>query len=243
VRPAIVAPCGLSSYGYARSRSMTLLPMPTAATAPEADALPACLRRVPIAVKDRATLEKHVGRIVYEVDAGQALVVEPWEKKPRRTNGSPFWQEHPLDELFPLLQIWVAPAFESYRAAWERTMGALKGRDEVLDHLYNRKYAIKEAHYGFLRLHPVERGVNTSGGRGIEHTMKAYAEHAAEHGVAIPCEPVEYAGVFELAKMWGIRPGESGFHGPPEGLVALQHAIRENFAEACFKTRFCKGAV
>lgn len=205
------------------------------------DPIPACLRQVPIAAKDATALEMYVGDFIDIDDAapGEALLVEP-RGRPQPNLAITFWSTHAVKAVHPDLQVWVAPTYNDYRKAWESVMGKIGDFNIVLDHLHNRELALKQGIYGLLRLHPVRRGVNTSGGRGLEQSAKNYAEHQNAFGILPTNEPIDYAGAFELAKMFNIRPGAGGERAAPEGVVNLWHEMREQFQPQCFNNLKCE---
>lgn len=188
-----------------------------------------------------AAIETHVGEAldIDPANPGQAFLVVPRER-PRPDATIVFWAKYPVKVVHPEYQVWVTPAYKAYRAAWEIAMGKLGDSDIVLDHLYNRKLALAEQLYSLLRLHPIGRNVNTSGGRGLEQSAKDQAKNMKLFGIAPSSETIEYAGPFEMAKMWNIVPGPSGKHDPPDGVIQFWHAMREQFPAGCFSRTKCE---
>ena len=130
-----------------------------------------------------------------------------------------------MDRLHPLRQVWVHVDFDGYRDGYKQFIGQV-GLPAIppgyfLDHVQNRK-AIRERGYthSYLRLCPVSRAVNTSGGSqyGGEGMEKAYLKYLK----GLPAVPplfqseIVYADPMDLTKMLDIPPGTGVLEGVRE---------------------------
>lgn len=136
---------------------------------------------VPIAARDIETIEKYVGGIVRvlpgRIRPVNAVLVEA--VRPRRLSRVPLWAESRADEFYrrlhPNRQFWVHVDFRGFRAAWHRIGLDQLDRSTVLDHVHNRAQSRMDGYmHPFLRLCPISRLTNTSGGlnRGFEGMAK-----------------------------------------------------------------------
>lgn len=122
-------------------------------------ALPPCLH-VPVAARDEAAIEDHIGDVIEIISPGKALLVKldpPSRIDPRL----PIFQHANVSRLFEPLQIWVHPRYTRYRAAWARTFGTTQIENRVLHHVYNRRKAMLIG-YHYVRLAPISRSTNSS---------------------------------------------------------------------------------
>jgi hypothetical protein len=134
--------------------------------------LPPCIR-VPIAATDASAIETYVGRIMDSVESRsgviQALLVKPYVAGEPAHPQAPLWRHIKRDEfilrLFPVLQVWVHVDYRKYRSAYIHFGMPPIPDGYVLDHIQNRE-AIRLSWYSqpYLRLCPVSREVNSSGG-------------------------------------------------------------------------------
>lgn len=191
--------------------------------------LPPCLH-VPIASANLAALEQYVGRIAQRVVAGDgrvnAVLVIPHDYPVRKTPGVKLWQQPQAaafeQRLHPARQVWVHVDFDGYRDAW-RKLGLPDPGHCFLDHVQNRE-AIRLRGYShpYVRLCPVSRRVNTSGGSdyGGEGMEKQFlrdlprldpARQAAAAAAMAP--PIVYADPMDLTKMLDIPPGTQVLEG------------------------------
>jgi len=109
-------------------------------------------------------------------------------------------------------QFWVHVDCDDYRALYRRAIGATGAM--CLDHVFNRKLA-REYGYRYLRLVPVDRPVNSSGGRGLE-TFSVNQQVGSRTPLTRQCtQPVPprsqiaYAGPFAICKMINRMPGDT----------------------------------
>ena len=128
---------------------------------------------VPIAAADLAAIERYVGPVVARI-AGRkrpvnAILIEPGRPPTEEDPAVPIWREpdaeRHLDRLHPDRQVWVHVDYSGYRRAWIRLGMPEPGTDVFLDHIQNREAVrLGGRHHPYLRLCPVSRRVNTSGG-------------------------------------------------------------------------------
>jgi hypothetical protein len=174
--------------------------------------LPASLR-VPIAARSLDVLEKFVGDIIAmrrgRKGAVQAIALR--QPAPDLESDVPLWKgpgaTEALDRLFPITQVWVDVDFAGYRRAYidfGLTIPALY----FLDHVQNRRaIRLRDRSHPWLRLSPVHRRVNTSGGlpSGGEGMEVEYVRRIGR------LEPIEhhiiYADPMDLTKMLNVEPG------------------------------------
>ncbi len=193
-----------------------------------------CLR-VPIGAVNPEALRDHVGVIskrIHEDGRIVALCVEPLSR-PRKHPKVQLWKEPDAafyeSQLHPAKQIWVHFAYARYRKAFGKQFGVEIPATYVLDHVQNRKAvdeAIRSGQWSFpyLRLCPVSRGVNSSGGKGGEAMQRNLL---ADPNQRIPTDlrlqsRILYADPFDLTKMINVKPGsaKTGFLE-----VALKHRL------------------
>ncbi|NQV18207.1 MAG: hypothetical protein HQ534_06670 [Armatimonadetes bacterium] len=178
---------------------------------------------VPIAAKDINTIEKYVGTIIMLIPGrkrpANALVIEAHRPNPNPL--VPLWNQRKADQyysrLHPLKQLWVHVDYTGYRRAWERLGFGKLSSDVFLDHIRNRA-TIRLCGYRrpFLRLCPVSRETNTSGGldkgsEGMEKTelrkLKQQPLHIQQRTERCLAAPVVLADPIDLTKMLNIPPG------------------------------------
>ena len=178
---------------------------------------------VPIAAAGLEAIDAYVGTIETRISGRKrptnAVVVVA--HRPQRNPKVPLWDQPEADEhyhrLHPEKQLWVHVDYSNYRQAWKQ-LGFIQLTSEVvLDHIQNR-VAVRLTGYRhpFLRLCPVSRETNTSGGlnigaEGMEKTewkkldvqpahVRASMEQAAR-------APVILADPIDLTKMLDKPPG------------------------------------
>ena len=184
---------------------------------------------VPIAAADLEAIETYIGIIRMRISGRKrptnAVVVEA--QRPNRSPLVPLWKECEADQyyrrLHPSRQLWVHVDYGGYRRAWARLGFDELIHEEVLDHIRNRA-AVRLSGYRhpFLRLCPVSRETNTSGGldigaEGIEKVelrklkqQPTYIRRRTEHALAAP---VVLADPIDLTKMLNIPPGLTELRG------------------------------
>ena len=178
---------------------------------------------VPIAAADTEAIEAYVGTIRRCIPGRKrpinAIVVEA--HRPNRNPLVPLWQESEADQyyrrLHPARQLWVHVDYAGYRRAWARLGFEELTSEVVLDHIRNRA-AVRLSGYRhpFLRLCPVSRATNTSGGldngaEGIEKVELRKLDHQPTHIQQRTqrrlAAPLVLADPIDLTKMLDIPPG------------------------------------
>ena len=184
---------------------------------------------VPIAAADLEAIETYVGtirmRILGRKRPTNAVVVVA--HRPNRNPQVPLWDQCEADQyyrrLHPSSQLWVHVDYRGYRRAWKRLGFGELTREVVLDHTRNRA-AVRLSGYrhSFLRLCPVSRETNTSGGlnngaEGIEkielRKLKQQPEHIRRRTERRLAAPVVLADPIDLTKMLNIPPGLTELQG------------------------------
>ncbi len=180
---------------------------------------------VPVAARSVAAVEMYVGRTVAEKrgrdGSRQALLVAPLARPDIdqvnvRLRTEPDAAQR-FDRLHPRRQVWVHVDYRAYRKAYvEFGMPAIPD-GYFLDHIQNREAVrLKGYSHPYLRLCPVSRRVNTSGGHrsggeGMEKeflrqlpTLSAAVREAFEKANAAQ---IVYADPMDLCKMLDLPPG------------------------------------
>ena len=184
---------------------------------------------VPIAAADLEAIETYVGtiqmRILGRKRPTNAVVVVV--HRPNRNPQVPLWDQCEADlyyrRLHPSSQLWVHVDYRGYRRAWKRLGFGELTREVVLDHIRNRAAVRLSGHrHPFLRLCPVSRETNTSGGldngaEGIEKVelrkLKQQPEHIRRRTERHLAAPVVLADPIDLTKMLDIPPGLTELRG------------------------------
>ena len=184
---------------------------------------------VPVAAADLDAIEAYVGAIQVRIPGRKrvtnAAVVEA--HRPKRNPLVPLWDQSDADQcyqrLHPLRQLWVHVDYRGYRRAWKRFGFGELSREVVLDHIHNRA-AVRLSGYRhpFLRLCPVSRETNTSGGldsgaEGMEKVelrkLKQQPAHIRQRTEQRLGAPVVLADPIDLTKMLDIPPGLTELRG------------------------------
>jgi hypothetical protein len=183
--------------------------------------LPNCLR-IPIAAASVDAIQQYVGTVRDFLPGRDgrinAVLVAPHPRTAGPTLGVALWQG----------QVWVHVAFTRYRQAYQRFAMPPIPAGYFLDHVQNREAVrLSGSVHPYLRLCPVSRRVNTSGGHdaGGEGMEKAYLRALpglspgtrAAAARALKSEIV-YADPMDLTKMLDIPPGT----GTLPGVAATQ---------------------
>jgi hypothetical protein len=114
--------------------------------------------------------------------------------------------EHPAaNVLFDPLQVWVHTAYTRYRPAYIRAKGHEAIADKVLAHVYNRRMAALRG-YGFIRLVPVTRGVNSSSSFSEQWGVEQAGADLSARREALGLR-MQYADLSDLLVMLGISLG------------------------------------
>jgi hypothetical protein len=177
--------------------------------------LPASLH-IPIAASSTEAIEKYVGSIRATLHGrnGVAKAVAIEQAPPTVYEADvPLWSSPLADEalarLYPATQVWVDLDFNGYRRAF-LGFGLTIPRGFFLDHIQNRRaMRLRNRSHPWLRLCPVDRRVNTSGGlpTGGEGMEFEYVEQMAPSGGIEANHSVIYADPMDLTKMLNIPPG------------------------------------
>jgi hypothetical protein len=115
---------------------------------------------VPIAARDAAAINDHIGDIVRIISPDKALLVRV-DPPPQLDTRLPIFKHTNVSCLFEPLQLWVRPRYTRYRAAWTRSFGEAQIKNRVLHHVYNRRKATLIG-YQYVRIAPVSRSTNSS---------------------------------------------------------------------------------
>lgn len=133
---------------------------------PQMSGLLPCLY-VPIAARDIGAIETYVGKILAPLaprSPSNALLVEAHEPEEPDSRLA-IWGLPEATILHYPRQVWVHVDYSGYRRAWIRLGMPEPGTDVFLDHIQNREAVrLGGRHHPYLRLCPVSRRVNTSGG-------------------------------------------------------------------------------
>ena len=176
---------------------------------------------IPIASASIADIERYVGRVsrnITDTRSGRvnAVVVMSAAATSAESNVS-LWKSSlaslARERLHPSRQVWVHVDYGSYRQAYDQFGMPPIPAHYFLDHVQNRK-AIRLRGYShpYLRLCPVHRTVNTSGGHyaGGEGMERAFL--SARSPVPTP-NRIIYADPMDLTKMLDIPPGTQVLNG------------------------------
>lgn len=195
---------------------------------------------VPIAAIDLETIEAYIGstetRIAGRKRPTNAVIVVA--HRPSRNPDVPLWDQPRgkwyYDRLHPVRQLWVHVDYRNYRGAWNRLGFDQLTQSQVLDHIRNRA-AVRLTGYRhpYLRLCPVSRQTNTSGGldigaEGMEKTewrklREQRADVRARMEQALRA-PVILADPIDLTKMLDIPPGLGELRGV--GSMLMKYYVR-----------------
>lgn len=197
--------------------------------------LPNCLL-VPIAAVSVEAIESFVGAVVASIrnrsGSPSALCVVPQDYPIGKIPSVGLWQceDSPRFEhlLHPAKQVWVHVDYSGYRKAYIRFGMPAISPGYVLDHVQNRE-AIRLRGYShpYLRLCPVSRQGNTSGGSpyGGEGLEKAFLRSLPNQSAPVQAAVREglmgkivYADPMDLTKILDIPPGTEPLSGVGEML-------------------------
>lgn len=191
---------------------------------------------VPIAARSVDSIERYVGTVFERVHGHtgriNAIAVMPYEWPPQKEPNIALWTHAKASEfeqrLHPKQQVWVHVDYSGYRKAYIRFGMPEIPANCVLDHVQNRE-AIRLRGYShpYLRLCPISRQVNTSGGtntggegmekeflRSLPDQLEAVQESVRD---ALKCDIV-YADPMDLTKILDISPGTQVLAGVGESL-------------------------
>src|SRR5581483_2831920 len=167
-----------------------------------------------------ADIEKYVGKVLRTIeDAGSGrvnAVLVTTTTVPEQSN-VPLWKSSlasmARERLYPPRQVWVHVDYAAYRQAYLQFGMPELPANYFLDHVQNRK-AIRLRGYShpYLRLCPVHRRVNTSGGHasGGEGMERAFL---STQGARPSPNRMIYADPMDLTKMLDIPPGTQILNG------------------------------
>ncbi len=180
---------------------------------------------IPIAAKSIDAIEKYVGSILESI-TGRAGRINAFSAIPHTMHSMldhdvPLWRHSNADQyrmrLHPEKQVWVHVDYSDYRKAYTRLDMPVIPEDHVLDHIQNREaIRLRDYSHPYLRLCPVSRRVNTSGGHdtggeGMEKEFLRSLDSQPESVRAAVLEVCEckiiYADPMDLTKMLDVPPG------------------------------------
>jgi hypothetical protein len=186
--------------------------------------LPPCLR-IPIAAASIEAIRKYVGMILHTIPGHDgtmnAICVRPFDRASTKHPRVKLWASSEAarfeERLHPPKQVWVHVNYDGYRNAYIGFGMPPIPPGYVLDHIQNRKaIGRRGGSHPYLRLCPVSRSVNTSGGvnTGGEGMEKEFLKKLADlpQGMqdaaarAIGSQIV-YADPMDITKMLDIPPG------------------------------------
>ena len=197
--------------------------------------LPNCLV-VPIAATGTDAIEAFVGTVVASVKSRNsrlsALCVVPHDYPVKKNRLVRLWQHENScqfeQRLHPPKQVWVHVDYSGYRRAYIRFGMPTIPSGYFLDHVQNREaIRLREYSHPYLRLCPVSRHVNTSGGSryGGEGLEKVFLRNLANQPAPVQTATSEavnseilYADPMDLTKMLDIPPGTEPLSGVREML-------------------------
>lgn len=159
---------------------------------------------IPLAAKSLQSIEQYVGRIVQKSKSEKWCYVEfePLEglKKQKVWNHE---RSHLLDAR---MQCWVHYKYTAYRACYRRCFPDINIDDQVIDHIFNRRFA-KPIGFKYLRLIHVDRGVNSSSGRGMEYDVINFNNPKGLNKFKESPNEIYYGDPSDLLKMLNIKNG------------------------------------
>lgn len=172
--------------------------------------------QVPIAASSLEAITEFVGRIMATRHSHTGLAQAVTVARPTPLHFEPdvpLWAsplaEEALARLYPEAQVWVDVDFDGYRRAY-LGFGLSIPAGYFLDHVQNRRaMRLRDRSHPWLRLCPVDRRVNTSGGlpTGGEGMEYEYVSRAMPLGRIDADHQVIYADPMDLTKMLNIAPG------------------------------------
>jgi len=180
---------------------------------------------VPIAARSVEDIELYVGvieeQIIGRSGRVNALAVTPHNWPVQKEADTPLWnQENSMiyeRRLHPRQQIWVHVDYSAYRKAYIRLSNEPIPKGYFLDHIQNREaIRLREYSHPYLRLCPVSRQVNSSGGTntGGEGMEKDFLRSLKKQSASVRAEflaklnfGIVYADPMDLTKMLDISPG------------------------------------
>jgi hypothetical protein len=183
--------------------------------------LPASLR-IPIAAASLDAIHKFVGEVLQRRtgrDGNPRAILVAAPGPPPAEPDVPLWSSDfgPAAEqrLYPPLQVWVDVDYNAYRQAY-LAFGLAIPPGYFLDHIQNRRaIRLRGRSHPWLRLCPVTRRVNTSGGSlaGGEGMEYEYLSTMVPRGLIVARNEIIYADPMDLTKMLDIEPGTRPLQG------------------------------
>lgn len=178
--------------------------------------------RVPIAASTIEAILTFVGDVqqtrVGRDGLPKALLVIPPAPPPVESD-VPLWSSGLATEaalrLNPASQVWVDVDYNYYRRAY-LAFGLVIPPGFFLDHIQNRRsIRLRGRSHPWLRLCPVDRRVNTSGGSlaGGEGMEYEFLTKMLPRGLIIEKHQIIYADPMDLTKMLNIEPGTQVLEG------------------------------
>ena len=191
---------------------------------------------VPIAARSVDSIGRYVGTVDECVHGRtgriNAVAVKPYEWPPQKEPNVALWTHAKASEfeqrLHPKLHVWVHVDYSGYRKAYLRFGMPEIPANCVLDHVQNREAIRLRGHsHPYLRLCPISRQVNTSGGTntGGEGMEKEFLRSLPDQSEAIQesvrhalMSDIVYADPMDLTKMLDVSPGTQVLAGVGESL-------------------------
>jgi len=183
-----------------------------------------CLR-VPVAARDAAAIEKHVGAIVRQIPDhpnSPGYLVMPGTT-PDRNPRLPVWELQEASMFHEQVQLWLHVDSQGYRRRFAKALPDLDILEKDIDHVMNRQVArLKGFHY--VRVVGISRAANRSSGAisekwAIEYHGSEEMQRRHRDSKAL----IQYADIADLAKMLNIVIGG----GVMDQLNDVQHLFRE----------------
>jgi hypothetical protein len=191
---------------------------------PKNSGLAPCLY-VPIAARDRAAIERHVGIVERVVMSGASDEVFLIASHPpvERDMLLPIWDHKNVGVLHCAKQVWAHVDCRRYRKGYKDALPGVSVNGVVVDHVMNRRVARIKG-FSYVRLVAISRGANSSSGGLCEKWEVAY--HSSDRMRAINAESqasIQYADLADLVKMLDMKTGHSLMDGVNDAQVLVDY--------------------
>lgn len=170
---------------------------------------------VPIAVRDLEAIRNHIGTYNFIKNSNEKALIVDWKPYDSNLKSNIYTLEH-YKNIHQPKQIWVTPDFKPYRKFYFDYFEDLNNKNKyVIDHLFNRRLC-KLREFNYIRLLHIERGVNSSSGRGQEsHSVNLMIDDS-KYWTKITKSKVAYADPFDLVKMVNLKTGKQPYNNVKE---------------------------
>lgn len=159
---------------------------------------------IPVAAKSLSSISKYVGQIVQSSKQAKWAIVQFHPLSP--PNKLPVWS-HPRASLISLeKQCWVHVDYTCYRKCYLDCFEDLVLNKMVIDHIRNRRFA-KRLGFNYIRLVHVDRGINSSSGRGEEFDVVSYMNPEGLSNFKESPNEISYADPADLMKILNMKVG------------------------------------